>query len=60
TLVGLSRAHDEKLTILCCDLLDIGVVATSASLKGELDHLQNAVPGCCEAQGLEGGTCRVG
>ncbi|KAJ8582648.1 hypothetical protein M405DRAFT_830294 [Rhizopogon salebrosus TDB-379] len=50
-LVELSRAHDEKLTIL--------VVATSASLKGDLDHFQNAVPGCCEAQGLEGGTCRV-
>jgi hypothetical protein len=47
-LVELSRTHDEKLTILCCDLLDIGVVATSASLKGDLDHLQNAVPGCCE------------
>jgi hypothetical protein len=47
-LVELSRAHDEKLTILCCDLLDIGVVATSAGLKDDLDHLQNAVPGCCE------------
>jgi hypothetical protein len=34
-LVELSSAQDEELTILCCNLLENGAVATSDDLKDD-------------------------
>jgi hypothetical protein len=50
-LIELSYMHDEKLTILCCNLLENEsrpLMAWRTADLDLLDHLQDAVPGRCE------------